>query len=52
MAVTEKRVSINLTKEDIRILNLMKKLTGENVNILVKKALFFYYLSHFKEDKN
>lgn len=51
MATIEKRVSLNLTKEDIRILDLMKKSTGESVNILVKKALFFYYLSHFKDEK-
>jgi len=49
MATTEKRVYLNLTKEDLRILELMKSKTGENFNILVKKSLFFYYLLHFKD---
>lgn len=48
MATTEKRVYLNLTKEDLRILEIMKSETGENVNTLVKKALFYYYLTHFK----
>lgn len=51
MATTEKRVHLNLTKEDLRILQLMQNQTGENISLLVKKALFFYYLSNFKEHK-
>jgi len=51
MATTKKRVSLNLSQEDLRILSLMEEATGETVNVLVKKALFFYYLSYFKEDK-
>lgn len=48
---TKKRVSLNLSQEDLRILKLMENASGEGVNILVKKALFFYYLSHFKDNK-
>lgn len=51
MATTKKRVSLNLSQEDLRILTLMETATGEAVNVLVKKALFFYYLSHFKGAK-
>ncbi len=51
MATTKKRVSLNLSQEDLRILTLMQDVTGETVNVLVKKALFFYYLEHFKGEK-
>lgn len=51
MAITKKRVSLNLSQEDLRILSLMEEQTGETVNVLVKKALFFYYLSQFQEEK-
>lgn len=51
MATTKKRVSLNLSQEDLRLLALMESATGETVNILVKKALFYYYLSHFKDTK-
>ncbi len=51
MATTKKRVSLNLSQEDLRLLGLMESATGETVNILVKKALFYYYLSHFKDAK-
>lgn len=48
MATTKKRVSLNLSQEDLRILNLMETATGESVNILVKKALLFYWISRFE----
>lgn len=51
MATTKKRVSLNLSQEDLRILNLMEAATGESVNILVKKALLFYWISRFEKDK-
>lgn len=51
MTIIDKRVSLNLTQEDLRILKLMEQSTGESVNTLVKKALFFYYISRFNTDK-
>ena len=48
---TKKRVSLNLTQEDLRLLQLMESATGESVNVLVKKALFYYYISYFKDAK-
>ena len=51
MATTKKRISLNLSKEDLRILKLMENHSEENINTLVKKALFFYYLKHFAKDE-
>jgi hypothetical protein len=51
MTTIKKRMSISLTEEDLRILNLIQEKTKENVNATFRKALFFYYLSHFKDAK-
>lgn len=51
MTTIKKRMSLSLTEEDMRILNLIQDKTKENINATFRKALFFYYLSNFKEDK-
>lgn len=51
MALTEKRTSFCLTKEDLRILSLMKEKTGETATTIIKKALFYYYINRFENDK-
>lgn len=51
MATTKKRVTLNLTQEDLRLLDLMHESSGEKINALVKKALFYYYINFLKEPK-
>jgi hypothetical protein len=51
MIVEKKRFTIRLSKDDLRVIELMQKQSGENINTLVKKALLSYYLSNFKDDK-
>ena len=49
MSSIEKRVMVNLTKEDLRILDQMMEKTGENMNILFKKALLYYHANYFSK---
>lgn len=51
MVEEKKRFTIRLSKEDLRIIELMQEECQENINTLVKKALLFYYVSHCQGDK-
>lgn len=39
MQTTEERISIRLTKEDIRILNLLIKMLGESKSQVIRRAI-------------
>lgn len=52
MKTTEKRITLNLTKEDVRILNLLISSTGEHAASVIKKALLFYHIYYFDKQKD
>lgn len=43
MKTIKKRISVNLSQEDLRILKVIQEITGENMNTIFKKALFHYF---------
>lgn len=49
MKTTEKRISIALTKEDLRMLTTIENLLGENVSQVIKRALDLLYHEKIKE---
>lgn len=51
MITTEKRITLNLSKEDIRLLKMIIEHTGENTATVLKKALFFYQLYYLEKQK-
>jgi hypothetical protein len=42
MADTIKRITVGLSKEDIKILKYLCDDLGENTNSVIKKSIFFY----------
>lgn len=43
MAITQKRTTLALTKEDLKQLNSLKNLLGENQNQIFRRALALLY---------
>ena len=49
MIVTAKRVTLNLSKEDVRLLENLKDIYGESTQDIFKRALL--YLEIFRNNK-
>lgn len=48
MTTIKKRITLNLSEEDLRILHIIQNSTKEGINATFRKALFFYYLKNFE----
>ncbi len=48
---TMKRVMINMSLDDVRILETIMKQTGDPVNVAIKKALMYYQIMYLDKDK-
>ena len=51
MFTTKKRMSISLTREDLRQLNDLAKFFEETPSVVIKRALAILFYTTFKEKK-
>lgn len=52
MATTHKRATISLTKDDFRMIEVIKKSLNETTSGALKRCLIFYFQEYFKDNKN
>jgi hypothetical protein len=51
MKTIKKRITVNLSQEDLRMLSAIQESTGENMNTIFKKALYQYFTQQQKDKK-
>ena len=52
MTTTQKRITVSLTKEDIRMLNIIREYLGDTTSGSIRRCLISYFQNFIKDIKS